>query len=249
MPDLLAIEGLRAGYGEAVVLPDMSLRLPEGQVLALLGRNGTGKTTLINSIVGVTRRFGGTITLGGPDITRDAAGPAGAGRHRLGAAGAQYLPLADGGGEHDRGGAAGAVDGGKGLRDVSAAEGAPQQFRQPALRRRAADAGDRPRADAQSESAAAGRADRGAGADHRRGIAEGARHHHPRRRHLFHHRRAECAKDSGAGRPRCDIGARRDRSRCGERRLESRSRGARTLSRRLRAPRRIRTYTSLQIRE
>ena len=69
MPDLLAIEGLRAGYGEAVVLPDLSLRLGEGQVLALLGRNGTGKTTLINSIVGVTRRFGGTITLGGLDIT------------------------------------------------------------------------------------------------------------------------------------------------------------------------------------
>jgi branched-chain amino acid transport system ATP-binding protein len=48
----------------------MSLRLPEGQVLALLGRNGTGKTTLINSIIGVTRRFGGTISLGGLDITR-----------------------------------------------------------------------------------------------------------------------------------------------------------------------------------
>ena len=70
MPDLLCIEALRAGYGEAVVLPQMSLRLPEGQVLALLGRNGTGKTTLINSIVGVTRRFGGTIRLGATDITR-----------------------------------------------------------------------------------------------------------------------------------------------------------------------------------
>ena len=70
MPDLLAIEGLRAGYGEAVVLPDMSLRLPESQVLAVLGRNGTGKTTLINSIVGITRRFGGTVTLGGLDITQ-----------------------------------------------------------------------------------------------------------------------------------------------------------------------------------
>jgi branched-chain amino acid transport system ATP-binding protein len=69
MPELLAIEGLRAGYGEAVVLPNMSLRLQEGQVLALLGRNGTGKTTLINSIVGATRRFGGTIRLGGGDIT------------------------------------------------------------------------------------------------------------------------------------------------------------------------------------
>jgi branched-chain amino acid transport system ATP-binding protein len=69
MPDLLAIDGLRAGYGEAVVLPGMSLRLGEGHVLALLGRNGTGKTTLINSIVGVTRRFGGTIAIGGRDIT------------------------------------------------------------------------------------------------------------------------------------------------------------------------------------
>ena len=69
MPDLLAIENLRAGYGEAIVLPNMSLRLPEGQVLAVLGRNGTGKTTLINSIVGVTRRFGGSVTLGGRDVT------------------------------------------------------------------------------------------------------------------------------------------------------------------------------------
>jgi branched-chain amino acid transport system ATP-binding protein len=69
MTDLLTIENLRAGYGQAVVLPDMSLKLPEGQVLALLGRNGTGKTTLINSIVGVTRRFSGKIALDGADIT------------------------------------------------------------------------------------------------------------------------------------------------------------------------------------
>ena len=47
----------------------MSLRLAEGEVLALLGRNGTGKTTLINSIVGVTRRFSGTIAVGGVDVT------------------------------------------------------------------------------------------------------------------------------------------------------------------------------------
>src|SRR5438270_146063 len=69
MRELLCIENLRAGYGEAVVLPNMSLRLTESQGLALLGRNGTGKTTLINSVVGVTRRFGGGITLGGHDIT------------------------------------------------------------------------------------------------------------------------------------------------------------------------------------
>ena len=69
MSDLLAIDALRAGYGEAVVLPNMSLRLAEGQVLALLGRNGTGKTTLINSIVGVTRRFSGSVALAGTDVT------------------------------------------------------------------------------------------------------------------------------------------------------------------------------------
>ena len=69
MSDLLAIDDLRAGYGEAVVLPRMSFSLAEGQVLALLGRNGTGKTTLINSTVGITRRFGGTIALAGLDIT------------------------------------------------------------------------------------------------------------------------------------------------------------------------------------
>src|ERR1700754_4237721 len=69
MPELLTIETLRAGYGEAEVLPGMSLSLPESQVLALLGRNGTGKTTLINSIVGITRRFGGSVALAGHDIT------------------------------------------------------------------------------------------------------------------------------------------------------------------------------------
>ncbi|MGN6309731.1 MAG: ABC transporter ATP-binding protein [Xanthobacteraceae bacterium] len=69
MRDLLSIENLRAGYGEAVVLPDMTLRLAAGEVLALLGRNGTGKTTLINSIVGATRRFSGTIRLGETDLT------------------------------------------------------------------------------------------------------------------------------------------------------------------------------------
>jgi branched-chain amino acid transport system ATP-binding protein len=69
MAPLLTIDALRAGYGQAVVLPGLSLALAEGQVLALLGRNGTGKTTLINSIVGVTRRFSGTIALAGQDIT------------------------------------------------------------------------------------------------------------------------------------------------------------------------------------
>src|SRR5262247_257658 len=69
MPDLLAIDRLRAGYGEAIVLPQFSLAVREGEAFAVLGRNGMGKTTLINSIVGVTRHLGGTIRLDGRDIT------------------------------------------------------------------------------------------------------------------------------------------------------------------------------------
>jgi branched-chain amino acid transport system ATP-binding protein len=70
MPDVLHIERLTAGYGEAIVLDALSLSLPQGQSLALLGRNGMGKTTLINSIVGVTRFISGEIRLDGRDITR-----------------------------------------------------------------------------------------------------------------------------------------------------------------------------------
>ena len=70
MPELLAIEELCAGYGEAVVLSSFSLSLAEGEALALLGRNGMGKTTLINTIVGVTRYFSGKIALDGADITK-----------------------------------------------------------------------------------------------------------------------------------------------------------------------------------
>jgi len=70
MPELLSLERLSAGYGEAVVLSGISLALREGEALALLGRNGMGKTTLVNSIVGVTRYRGGTIRLDGRDVTR-----------------------------------------------------------------------------------------------------------------------------------------------------------------------------------
>jgi branched-chain amino acid transport system ATP-binding protein len=70
MPDLLSIERLTVGYGEAVVLNKLSFALAEGRSLALLGRNGMGKTTLLNSIVGVTRYFSGAIKLDGRDISR-----------------------------------------------------------------------------------------------------------------------------------------------------------------------------------
>jgi branched-chain amino acid transport system ATP-binding protein len=70
MPDVLCIERLSAGYGEAIVLHELSVSLPEGQSLSLLGRNGMGKTTLINSIVGVTTYIAGRITLLGRDLAR-----------------------------------------------------------------------------------------------------------------------------------------------------------------------------------
>jgi branched-chain amino acid transport system ATP-binding protein len=65
---LLEVEGLSCGYGEAVVLSDVSFTLAAGRSLALLGRNGTGKTTLLDTLVGVTRRHAGTIRLAGIDI-------------------------------------------------------------------------------------------------------------------------------------------------------------------------------------
>ncbi len=62
--ELLRVENVSAGYGEAVVLNNISLSLEEGKTLALLGRNGTGKTTLINTLAGATRQYAGSIMLG-----------------------------------------------------------------------------------------------------------------------------------------------------------------------------------------
>ncbi|MEY4295585.1 MAG: hypothetical protein RLY82_1273, partial [Pseudomonadota bacterium] len=68
MSEFLKLENVRAGYGEAVVLNDISLSINEGETLALLGRNGTGKTTLINTLAGATRQHAGSITLNGASL-------------------------------------------------------------------------------------------------------------------------------------------------------------------------------------
>ena len=65
---LLRVEGLRCGHGQAVVLGDVSFELSPGRSLALLGRNGTGKTTLLDTLVGVTTRHAGRIWLAGREI-------------------------------------------------------------------------------------------------------------------------------------------------------------------------------------
>ena len=65
MAELLRIDKLSAGYGEAVILHDICFSLAQGETLALLGRNGTGKTTLINTFAGAARQHGGSILLDG----------------------------------------------------------------------------------------------------------------------------------------------------------------------------------------
>ena len=69
MADLLRVENLKSGYGEAVVVQGVSLVVEKGRSLALLGRNGTGKTTLLNTLVGATRHHGGRIVLDGVELT------------------------------------------------------------------------------------------------------------------------------------------------------------------------------------
>jgi branched-chain amino acid transport system ATP-binding protein len=70
MSELLVLDAVVSGYGEAIVLNGLSLSLGEGQSLALLGRNGTGKTTLIETIAGLTTFRSGAIRLAGTDIAK-----------------------------------------------------------------------------------------------------------------------------------------------------------------------------------
>jgi branched-chain amino acid transport system ATP-binding protein len=66
---LLRLSDVRAGYGDAVVLDGISFELPAGGSLAILGRNGVGKSTLLLTIMGYTRLGRGTIAFRGNDIT------------------------------------------------------------------------------------------------------------------------------------------------------------------------------------
>ncbi|MDE2005224.1 MAG: ABC transporter ATP-binding protein [Rhodospirillales bacterium] len=65
----LEARDLRAGYGETVVLEGVSLALAPGGTLAVLGRNGVGKSTLLGTLMGRTTRHGGTVWLNGADIS------------------------------------------------------------------------------------------------------------------------------------------------------------------------------------
>ena len=66
----LVLTNVRAGYGETVVIDDVSLCLRPGATLALLGRNGVGKTTLFSTIMGHTTMHGGSIRFNGEEISK-----------------------------------------------------------------------------------------------------------------------------------------------------------------------------------
>ena len=70
MPEMLALDNVTAGYGNAVVLERLNFVLARGQSLAVLGRNGVGKTTLLETLMGNTRVMGGAVRWLGQDITR-----------------------------------------------------------------------------------------------------------------------------------------------------------------------------------
>ena len=85
MSDLLRLDGVTAGYGDAVVLEEVSLEVGAGGSVAVLGRNGAGKTTLLLTIMGFTRQHAGRVELYGADI---AALPT----HRRARAGIGWVP-------------------------------------------------------------------------------------------------------------------------------------------------------------
>lgn len=85
MAEALRLEGVSAGYADTVVLENVSLTLPQGGTLALLGRNGVGKTTLLATVMGHTTRHAGRILFEDRDI-------GGLAIHRRNRAGIGYVP-------------------------------------------------------------------------------------------------------------------------------------------------------------
>jgi urea transport system ATP-binding protein len=82
---LLAIQSLSVAYGESVVLSQVNMAIPQGQVVCLMGRNGVGKTTLLKSIMGLLRPRQGQMFLEDADM---GAWPT----HRRARAGIGYVP-------------------------------------------------------------------------------------------------------------------------------------------------------------
>ncbi|MEK5061479.1 urea ABC transporter ATP-binding subunit UrtE [Paenibacillus sp. FSL H7-0326] len=67
---MLSVQQVEAGYGESIILRNVSIRVQPGQVVCLLGRNGVGKTTLMKSIIGLLKTAKGSIRFNEVDLTR-----------------------------------------------------------------------------------------------------------------------------------------------------------------------------------
>jgi urea transport system ATP-binding protein len=67
---MLTVEGLQAAYGRARVLFGIDMDVEAGQLMCVMGRNGVGKTTLLNSVMGVLPPTAGKVTFDGHDVTR-----------------------------------------------------------------------------------------------------------------------------------------------------------------------------------
>ena len=70
MAELLRLDAVTAGYGESVVIEEISFAIGEGESVALLGRNGVGKSTLLATVMGLTHQHGGSIRWQGADVSR-----------------------------------------------------------------------------------------------------------------------------------------------------------------------------------
>jgi urea transport system ATP-binding protein len=66
---MLKIDNLQVNYGESVILRDVSINVPPGEVVCLMGRNGVGKTTLLKSVMGLLKARKGRMALAGQDVT------------------------------------------------------------------------------------------------------------------------------------------------------------------------------------
>jgi urea transport system ATP-binding protein len=67
---MLSVDGLQAGYGGARVLFGISFEVPAGRLVCVMGRNGVGKTTLLDTVMGVLPATGGSVVFEGEDVTR-----------------------------------------------------------------------------------------------------------------------------------------------------------------------------------
>ena len=67
---MLKVEGLRAGYGSINILWDLSFEVHEGEVVAILGSNGAGKTTMVRAITGMVRPSAGSVNFNGEELAK-----------------------------------------------------------------------------------------------------------------------------------------------------------------------------------